>query len=159
MTYMNDQWIEEYIKGLSWAEGTPDEMKTVVCGNLRGLYNALMGKIEMDVLLTMQSAFLCDPVAMRALTINRVPCNQELADHTHVVVQQSQVAGPPRYEVGVVGIIVGIMDKLGCKQLISWSFDKVAGDYVGDDAVLFSGFKLVERAKHPGSGPAVPAPQ
>ncbi len=158
MTYMTDEWLEEYIKNLSWAEGTPDEQKTVVAGNLRAMYHTLMGKIETDVLTTMQSAFAADPMAMRSLTVNRVPCNEALADHPHVTVQSAPLPGGPP-EVGMLGVVVGIMSAIGCRHIVSWAFKKPTEPTGSDQQLEFTGFKLIARDVHPGSGPAVPSPQ
>lgn len=70
---------------------------------------------------TMNRAFTSDPDAIHALMVNRVPCNQKLADDPTVVVDKSMV-NPNGWSVGVVGLINGILGDLGLPLLASkWS--------------------------------------
>lgn len=111
--------------------------------------SALTTEIERRILETMQSAFMADPAAMRALTVNRVPCSELLADHPTIVVQEVpvdvHVPSAYRHEVGLIGVLVGIMCDLGCKNVISWSFEPPA-EPTNDQQLVFKGFKLVPRS-------------
>ena len=100
-------------------------------------------ELEESILRTLQSAFDADPSAMRSLVVNRVPCNQELADHPSIVVSDVPIPGPPRFEVGLIGVIVGLMCDAGCRRVVGWKFDKPAED--SPDLAKFLGFALVER--------------
>jgi hypothetical protein len=109
---------------------------------------ALTIEIERRILETMQSAFEADPAAMRALTVNRVPCNGLLADHPSIPVQDVpvrwNVPSSARHELGMIGMIVGIMRDLGCENVISWEFETPT-EPTNDQQLFFKGFKLVPR--------------
>lgn len=102
-------------------------------------------ELEESILRTLQSAFEADPNAMRSLVVNRVPCNQAIADHPSIVVAETPLAIPGRhFEVGMVGVIVGLMCDAGCRRVIGWKFDEPEPN-AEDRSLKFSGFALVER--------------
>ncbi len=104
-----------------------------------------MQQIEETILATMQTAFEADPGAMRALVVNRVPCSQALADHASIVVSPIPVEGPARFELGAVGLLVGIMSDMGCQRVIAWKFEKCDGE-APDQQMKFVGFALVDKS-------------
>lgn len=57
----------------------------------------------------LQRAFEADPNAMHALTVNRVPCNQALADDPDVIVDNPPVLGRTQFSVGMIGVLNGIL--------------------------------------------------
>jgi hypothetical protein len=57
----------------------------------------------------LQRAFKADPNAMHALTVNRVPCNQALADDPDVIVDNPPVLGRTHFSVGMIGVLNGIL--------------------------------------------------
>ena len=57
----------------------------------------------------LQRAFETDPNAMHALTVNRVPCNQALADDPYVIVDNPPVLGRTHFSVGMIGVLNGIL--------------------------------------------------
>jgi hypothetical protein len=57
----------------------------------------------------LQRAFESDPNAMHALTVNRVPCNQRLADDPDVIVDNPPVLGRTHFSVGMIGVLNGIL--------------------------------------------------
>lgn len=60
----------------------------------------------------LNSAYDADPAAIHALLCNRVPCNQELADHPSIVVVENKATPDPGYTVGLLGILNGICGAL-----------------------------------------------
>lgn len=58
------------------------------------------------------AAFARDPAAIHALIVNRVPCNQSLADDPHVVVDANRVL-PGAYTVGAMGLVNAVLPALG----------------------------------------------
>lgn len=58
----------------------------------------------------LNTAFEADPVAIHALIRNVVPCNQILADHPTVQVQESIV--PWKYEVSALGLLNGVIEAM-----------------------------------------------
>lgn len=63
------------------------------------------------VLECLNSAFHADPAAIHALIVNRVPCNQEIAEHPMIAVQVNPVV-PLTYSVGLIGILNGVLNSL-----------------------------------------------
>ena len=57
----------------------------------------------------LQRAFEADPNAMHALTVNRVPCNQALADDPYVIVDNPPVLGRTHFSVGMIGVLNGVL--------------------------------------------------
>jgi hypothetical protein len=103
-------------------------------------------QLEESILRTLQTAFDADPCAMRALTVNRVPCNQAMADHPSVVVAEVPLPmAANNFEVGMIGVIVGLMCDAGCKRVVGWKFEEVPGERPEDRRLKFAGFSLVER--------------
>jgi hypothetical protein len=73
----------------------------------------------------LQRAFEADPNAMHALTVNRVPCNQALADDPHVLVDKSLVLKECHFSVGMMGILNGILVACDLPRVASmWSNDR-----------------------------------
>lgn len=70
----------------------------------------------------MQSAFEADPNAIHALTCMRVPCGKALVDHPTVLVDRSPVLGRDLAQVGVMGLINGILSAMG-QPLVALKFD------------------------------------
>ncbi len=70
---------------------------------------------------TLNRAFAADPEAIHAILCNRVPCNRALAEDPTIVVGESVVA-PDAFNVGVVGILNGILVDMGLPLVASqWS--------------------------------------
>lgn len=57
----------------------------------------------------LQRAFEADPNAMHVLTVNRVPCNQALADDPYVIVDNPPVLGRTHFSVGMIGVLNGVL--------------------------------------------------
>lgn len=76
----------------------------------------------------LNESFADDPNAIHSLSVNRVPCNQALADHPSVVVDAPPTIGDssdPLYQVGMIGILNGILAVFGSKRLaIKFTDDK-----------------------------------
>ena len=71
----------------------------------------------------LNSMYVDDPAAMHALVANRVPCNQALADHTVVPVEQIPIPNDdaPQYSVGLLGILNGVVETLtGQRVAAKW---------------------------------------
>ena len=62
-----------------------------------------------EVIEYLNSLVKADPLAMRALICNRVPCNRELAEHPTCQVGQWQEG----FHVGIVGVINGMFGVFG----------------------------------------------
>lgn len=75
------------------------------------------------ILEVLNSAVKADKNAIHALLCNRVPCNEQLADHPTIVVLES----PGGFQVGLLGIINGISDK---RIVAKWSDDN---EFLGFD--------------------------
>ena len=84
----------------------------------------------MDIQLAIDAlneAFSQDPVAVRALLINVVPCNKKLADHPTVQCGQLENG----YSVSALGFLNGVLGALGLPLIASqWS------DISNDDGVF-----------------------
>jgi hypothetical protein len=63
-----------------------------------------MGTVE-----ALNAAFAADPNAIHALMVNRVPCNQALADDPFVQVDIPPVLAPGNFQVGAIGLINGVL--------------------------------------------------
>jgi hypothetical protein len=72
----------------------------------------------------LNSAFAADPDAMHAMiAMNRVPCNQAMADHPDVVVGKNFITGG--WTVGTLGLINGALTSMGLPRVaIKWSDTK-----------------------------------
>lgn len=77
---------------------------------------------------TLNEAFEADPNAMHALIVNRVPCNQAMVDHPHVVCDKSPVLNGDRYQVGMGGILAGICTAAGLPIIATEWDDEVDED-------------------------------
>lgn len=67
----------------------------------------------------LNSAFAADPAAMAALISNRVPCNQALADHPYVVVDQHRTIVTEGGMVGMLGILNGVLSAHGLPIVVA----------------------------------------
>src|SRR5687767_9721629 len=72
----------------------------------------------------LQRAFEADPSALHCLIVNRVPCNQKLADDPSVVVEGDRVLEGLNPQVGMLGILNGILSEAGSDELLTAKFDK-----------------------------------
>jgi hypothetical protein len=73
-----------------------------------------------DVVDALNEAFEEDPVAIRALLINIVPCNEALAGHPTIQVAPMGSG----YTVGALGLLNGVLGALGLQLIASkWSND------------------------------------
>lgn len=57
----------------------------------------------------LNAAFLADPNAIRALIINRVPCNKAIADDPFVVVHEDRNLIGEHFNVGALGLINAVL--------------------------------------------------
>jgi hypothetical protein len=82
-----------------------------------------------DAVRILNEAIAADKTIGKSLFDYRVPCNQALADHTTIVVQELEGEA---YEVGVIGILNGIFgtplkriaarfDNIECFTIVVWS--------------------------------------
>ena len=63
-----------------------------------------------DVIEMLNKAFEADPEAVHAVVCNRVPCNEEFANDPYIVCDTSNVLeGPPRFTVGALGLLNGVL--------------------------------------------------
>lgn len=67
----------------------------------------------MTVMETLNSAFTSDPNAIHSLVVNRVPCNIALANHPTIQVGGSPVLPPGCFQVGMLGVLNGVLGSLG----------------------------------------------
>lgn len=69
----------------------------------------------------LNEAYAADPAAMHALVVNRVPCNQKLADHPSVQVGTNNMVNKhvtrPAYVVGMMGVLNGVIEPLTGKRI------------------------------------------
>ena len=68
---------------------------------------------EEVVLKTLNTAFEADPNALHSLICNRVPCNTDLAEHPHVIVEESPVLRITGYSVSLLGVLNGVLTACG----------------------------------------------
>lgn len=61
----------------------------------------------------LNGAFAADPGAIHALIVNRVPCNQALADDPFVQVDCPPVLRDGLFQVGAIGLINGVLAAIG----------------------------------------------
>jgi hypothetical protein len=61
----------------------------------------------------LNAAFAADPCAIHALIVNRVPCNQALADDPFVQVDCPPVLREGLFQVGAIGLINGVLAAIG----------------------------------------------
>jgi len=67
-------------------------------------------EMQATVLRYLNSAVAADPAAIHSLIMCRVPCNQQLVDHDHAIVDG---ADGGLYYVGLLGVINGLLTSLG----------------------------------------------
>lgn len=63
------------------------------------------------ILSCLNQAYKDDEAAMHALVANRIPCNQQLADHPTIQVSDNKVCAG--FNVGCLGIINGVLAAAG----------------------------------------------
>jgi hypothetical protein len=90
----------------------------------------------------LQSAFDADPSAMHALCVNRVPCNQTLADHPQVVVDETPVLARGLFSVGAVGLINGVLDAAGIPWVAGY---QLSAELDEDGRRKMTGFTMTPR--------------
>lgn len=91
----------------------------------------------------LQTAFEADPAAMHALVCNRVPCNVQLAEHPHVIVDASPVLAATQ-TVGAIGLLNGLLLAIDADELISLNFGSQNAD---PERKQFLGFGLTARQR------------
>lgn len=89
------------------------------------LYQQEMMRTVIGVL---NEGFKADPNAMHAMIVNRVPCNQAMVDHLHVVCDKSPVLNGDHYQVGMGGILAGICTAAGLPIIATEWGDEVDED-------------------------------
>jgi hypothetical protein len=70
----------------------------------------------------MNRAFKADPNAIHCLIVNRVPCNMELANDPTIIVEGSRVLEGLNPQVGLLGILNGILEEGGSDLLLTAKF-------------------------------------
>lgn len=86
------------------------------------------------VVAALNAAFAADPGAMRALMINRVPCNMALANDPYVVCEEDRNLAGDHFSVGTLGVINGVLAAVGMPLVADkW-------DMREDGPNVFSGF-------------------
>jgi len=78
----------------------------------------------------LNTAFAADPNAIHALLVNRVPCNQSLAEHPHVVVDNPPVIDGQHFSVGALGLVNGVLTANGLPR-IGAKFEPMPSDQEG----------------------------
>jgi hypothetical protein len=90
----------------------------------------------------LQSAFQADQLAMYALSVNRVPCNQSLADHPQIIVDATPTLQPGMFSVGAIGLINGVLHAAGINWLAAIKF---SDEQDGDGRRKIIGFVMLPR--------------
>lgn len=99
------------------------------------------------VLGCLNSALKADPAAIHALVCNRVPCNQKLVDHPHVVVGLSQATGT--HDVGAIGLLNGVLTSVGLDR-IAQNWEETAEKWPdGKPKLRFTGFVVAGAESQP----------
>ena len=57
----------------------------------------------------LNAAFAADPAAIRALMINRVPCNATLANDEHCMVERDKAMHGTHFTVGALGLVNAVL--------------------------------------------------
>lgn len=65
----------------------------------------------------LNSAFAADPNAIHALICSRIPCNKELADHPHIVVDTAVVLEGCYWQATMLGVINGVLTANGLPRV------------------------------------------
>lgn len=81
----------------------------------------------MNAVECLNAAFAADPAAIHALRVNRVPCNQALADDPFVVIEYCPVLPVGVFQVGAPGLINGVLTASGLSPVAA-VFDDVPGE-------------------------------
>ncbi len=98
-----------------------------------------MSKTEM----VLNQAFAKDPSAIRALSLNRVPCNQLLADDEFVMVEKDIPLSPNAFFVGAFGLVNAVLLANGLAPV------EPVFDHAGSHPV-FVGFKEMQLSSENG---------
>ncbi len=86
------------------------------------------------VVAALNAAFAADPGAMRAMMINRVPCNMALANDPYVVCEEDRNLAGDHFSVGTLGVINGVLAAAGMPLVAAkW-------DMREDGPNIFAGF-------------------
>jgi len=94
-----------------------------------------------EVALTLlREALAADPAAVQALIDNRVPCNEDLANHAHITVALLRSAPAEVCGIGCLGIVNGILKAVGSEKVIM---------AIVEDSGEISGFCLSSRLAKP----------
>jgi hypothetical protein len=83
-----------------------------------------MSEIQ-SVLDSLNEAYRRDPLAIRALLINVVPCNEDLANHRDIQVHDFGTPNGVGYMVGTLGVINGVLASIGLPLVASMWSDSV----------------------------------
>ncbi len=75
-----------------------------------------LGQATVDCL---NSALKADPAAIAALIANRIPCNNALADHPFVLVEEAKLLPPGQAVVGAIGLLNGVLAANGL-PVVAW---------------------------------------
>jgi hypothetical protein len=79
----------------------------------------------------LNEAHSSDPAAMHSMVNQRVPCNELLADHPTIQVGTNRLGDTDKFDVGMVGIINGILEAATGKRLAVAISDDGEGCVVG----------------------------
>jgi hypothetical protein len=90
----------------------------------------------------LQEAFAADPSAMLALAVNRVPCNQVLADHQHVIVDEAPTLAKGSFTIGPIGLINGMLHAAGVDWCMAIQF---SDERDADERRKVTGFTFVPK--------------
>lgn len=88
----------------------------------------------------LNNAFKSDPSAIHTLMVNRVPCNEQLADDPFIVVETPPALDGDHFQVGALGLINGVLGSLGMPR-VAMTFSE--RDSLGKSKIL--GFTIYER--------------
>lgn len=76
-----------------------------------------------EVCRLLNGGFEKDPQAIHALFSMRVPCNEILAEDANIIVDLAPIKNE-YYTLGLLGIINGILTKLGSKWIVAAQWDE-----------------------------------
>ena len=87
----------------------------------------------------LNSIYKADPAAVHALVCNRVPCNRNITEHPHAVVESIKVLPGDTDAIGILGVINGLLTSNGLPRVATeWSNDN-----------KFVGFRIADKASQP----------
>lgn len=93
----------------------------------------------------LQSAFDADPAAMHALLCNRVPTNQAMVDHPHMICEPIEVLDDHPPSIGMLGVLNGVLEAVGLRKVASrWDAPPIDAP---KDPHTFSGFTVFRPAQ------------